>query len=1416
MLTKSKRILSAVLAVFMLLTVLLPMSASAADVTMDLSKCEVSWDYTLTDKEGKTFSAAYGLKKEDNPFGYEIKPLRRSMHDYTAKRPGLTGNKSDWVYGADYVYCFCIEHGIPLPDSASYAGSSNATHGNKYEMLSDDQKDLLHLALSYGYPNRTDLETSKDANACYAATQLIIWQITLGFRSSPTELNDKTYPINGYTGTMTEQYCRNKYFKDYYDRILLDMAIHYSRPSFTTFSPGTAKTYEMDYVNGRYTLSLTDENHVLNKFYVSVSGGASVKINGDVLTITSSKPINESVTIKLNRRMPSTNHTTGLLIWSVPGKEDENQDMISGTKGESDPVPAYFKVQTAAGNMKIVKNAEDGKVEGIRFHISGNGVDKDVTTGKSGEIQVENLRPGIYTVTEQSYDQYEPQETRRVTVVSGQTATVMFSNTLRRGDLVVTKTSEDGLNEGVKFHLSGTSLSGLPVDEYAVTDSSGTARFEDVLIGSGYVLSEVGMGDQYVVPDNQTAAVEWNKVTNKSFHNILKKWNATITKSDSETGTAQGDASLAGAVYGLYKGEQLIDKYTTDLSGQFVTKYYPCSSDWSIRELEPSEGYLLNPEVYHVGAEPERYELEYNSIALDVQETVRKGKIAIIKHHDDGSTQIETPEEGAQFEVFLKSAGSYAAANESERDILVCDKFGFAETKELPYGVFTVKQTKGWEGTELMPAFDVYVSEDGGVYRYIINNAAFESLIEIVKKDAETGKIIPAAGIGFKIRNTDTGEWITQHINYPTPADIDIFYTDTTGKLMLPEPLAYGNFELVEQCTAHGYVLDSEPVPFTVDGTQTVVTVTKYNTAQKGTITVSKSGEVFSSVMESDGVYQPVYSVSGLAGAVYEIYADENIVTLDGTIRAKKGELVGRIETGAGGSGTSGLLYLGRYKIVEKKSPFGMTLNPDPQIVELTYAGQEVDITTVSAAFYNERQKVQIDLTKVLEQDERFGIGMNGEILSVQFGLYAAEPLEAADGSVIPKDGRLEIVSCDENGKAVFSTDIPAGAKLYVKEYSTDGHYQISGQIYPVEYEYAGQDVAVVHISVNGGEPISNEIIRGSVMGKKVDEDGFAICGAVFGLFKPDETTFTEETALLTAESNPIGVFRFESVPFGNWVIRELKPAPAFVLNETLYPVTVSQEEEVIEIEIENRFITGSVQATKVDAEYPDHKLTGAVFEVYVDVDGDQAYRAETDKFIGEMSEVETGVYRMDGLRYNGYFLHEKTSPEGFLKDDNYYYFEIREDSETVTVENEAGVGFVNQPITGKLELTKKDISDGKLLPDVGFRIRNEQGEIIAEGYTDQNGIAEFTLRYGKYTYQEFDPLDNYQPDETEYPFEIRENGEIVKAEMTNERIPTPEVPQTGDDTNLGFWIGLGAVALGALVSLVIIQIKRKKDDDDE
>lgn len=1656
--SKSKRLMTALMAVVMLLSVMTPISAFAADVTMDLSKAEVSWDYTLTDADGNAFTAAYGLTAANNPFGYAMGASARKMHDYTAKAPGLTGNKSDWEYGKDYVYCFCIEHGIPLPNSNDYSASSDATHGNKYEMLSTEQKNLLSLALAYGYPNRTDLETSKDANACYSATQLIVWQITMGFRSSPTELNDKTYPMDGYSGTMTEQYTSNKYLKEYYDLILSDMATHYTRPSFTSNVPASAKTYEMDYVNGKYTVTLTDTNNVLSKYRVSSNGGASVSVNGNTLTISSTQPLTDSITIKLNRRMPSTTHTTGFLIWSVPGKEDNNQDMVSGVPANNDPVPSYLKVATPAGSVKIVKDSEDGVVDGITFTITGNGVNQTVTTKNGGVIQVDNLRPGTYTVTEQSANYYEPQKEKTVTVVSGQTATVSFSNVLKRGDLTVTKTAEDGLTEGIKFRLTGTSDSGVKIDVTATVDSSGKAYFKDILIGSGYLLEEVDTALKYIVPDSQTAEIEWNTVTQKSFynelkrgdlkviktsednfvegmkfrlygtslsgekvdvyantdkngvavfediligenytveevntairyvipesqgaviewnevtevkfHNVLKKWRADVFKLDADLagfdddddsglvpvelmpmafsldsdamvddlggiyGQSQGDATLEGAVYGVFKDGALVDTYTTDKNGYFLTDYYPCyeNVEWTIREISPSEGYLLDETVYYIDTYAGQYTVELNTVYPDVYEDIIKGKITIIKHTDDGSTKIETPEVGAMFEIYLKSAGSYEAAETTERDILTCDEFGYAETIDLPYGVYVVKQIKGWEGRELLDPFEVFVSEDGEIYRYLINNANFESYLHVVKTDSTTGKIIPYAGAGFQIYAPD-GSLVTMSYTYPTLTVIDTFYTDENGTLLTPEKLPYGKgYSLVEVQAPHGYVLDATPIYFDVteensadENGITIVKVVKENEPQKGTITITKTGEVFSSVVEQNGVYQPVYEIKGLAGAVYEITAAEDVVTLDGTLRYKKGDVVATITTGADGTATTEPLFLGKFEIREITAPHGMILNGDTVTVELTYAGQEIKITTTSAAFVNERQKVEIDLSKVLEQDEKYGIGMNGEITSVKFGLYASEDITTADGKVIPKDGLIEAVTCDENGKAVFMTDLPVGAKVYVKEIATDNHYILSDSTYPVTFEYAGQDTAVVKISVNDGEAITNEIIRGTIIGKKLDEDGFTICGALFGLFRENETEFTEETALATCQSNEIGIFTFENVPFGRWIVREIKAAPAFVLNENSYAVTVSTDEEVIEITIENEFITGSVKTTKVDKEYPDNKLSGAVFEVYVDVDGNGEFDPEIDLFVGEMTETEDGIYEMHDLRYNGYFLYEKTAPEGFLKDDGYHYFEIRNDGETViveneagvgftnqpilgnvtttkvdkeypdnklsgavfeiykdvdgngefdaeidtlvgemteteagvylneklryggyflyektapegfvkddtyryfeirndgetvTVENEAGVGFTNKPIVGELELTKTDISDGKVLANVGFRIRNEAGEIVAEGYTDENGVAKFTLRYGKYTYEEFAALDGYIPDTKAYPFEIKEDGEIVKAAMTNERIP--EVPQTGDESNIGFWIGLAAVALGGVIATAIVLIKKKKDDENE
>ncbi|MDE6280882.1 MAG: TonB-dependent receptor, partial [Oscillospiraceae bacterium] len=299
-------------------------------------------------------------------------------------------------------------------------------------------------------------------------------------------------------------------------------------------------------------------------------------------TISTSATTDGPVTITASK---SNSQRRGIVTWTDghTGPDSEIQNTVSYTQSVTDPIQGFVKVKISLGSMKIVKTAEDGNVAGIPFTISGNGVNRTVYTTSTGEIQVSNLTPGTYTVTEQTSNQYAPQESRQVTVVSGQTATVTFNNTLRRGDLTVTKTAEDGLVEGVKFHLYGTSLSGAPVDEYAVTDRTGRAYFRDVLIGTGYTLEEVDTAQRYVVPDRQSAAIEWGTVTQKSFDNRLKKWSANVTKKDSETGSAQGDASLAGATYGVFKGGELVDTYTTDVTGKFTTNYYPCGNDWSIR-----------------------------------------------------------------------------------------------------------------------------------------------------------------------------------------------------------------------------------------------------------------------------------------------------------------------------------------------------------------------------------------------------------------------------------------------------------------------------------------------------------------------------------------------------------------------------------------------------------------------------------------------------------------------------------------------------------------------------------------------------------------------------------------------------------------------------------------------------------------
>ena len=1332
-------------------------------------------------------------------------------------------------YSGNIAYCIEPGTGQHTGDTLTEKNEDYFNNlGSNGTISGDDIRLNIGRILQYGYCGSISTswksQNSDDADKLShaIATQLLIWETIVGERDesfnhkSPGSYDaildhiQKGHPL--YSRIMA-----------YYNSMSESVQKHTKVPSFCTKSSGSAKVNELKWDGSKYVTTLTDSNGVIGNYEFSANiDGVTFSKSGNKLIVSMTKAPSKEFTITATK----TNGTRkGIVVWTDGKNSPGNgiQDVVSYSQNVSDPVSGFVKMKVSYGSCKIVKTSEDGKVDGIKFTITGNGVNQTVTTANGGKFQLDNLMPGVYTVTEQSIDKYVPQEVHRVTVVAGQVATVNFNNVLKRGNLQVIKSSEDNLVEGVKFHLYGTSLAGIAVDEYAVTDKNGIATFKDVLISGStpYTIEEVDTAIRYVVPEKQTAPIKWNEVTNRDFTNILKKFSVTVTKSDREEGTAQGDAKLSGAVYGIYKGETLVDKYVTDSDGQFTTKEYVCDSDWTVREITPSEGYLLDKTVHKVGAEPKLFTIEHNLVSNDVTEQVMKGNIAIIKHTDDGETKIETPESGATFEIYLKSSGSFEAAEEDERDTVVCDENGFAQTKDMPYGVYTVHQTKGWEGRELMKDFDVFISQDGQTYRYLINNANFESYIKVVKVDAETGKTIPYAGAGFQIYDP-AGNKVSMTFTYPTPTTIDTFYTDANGQLVTPEKLDYGKgYSLVEVQAPYGYVLDSTPVFFDVteenstqEGGITLINVDKPNMAQKGTISVEKTGEVFFGVNvtgeeDKEAIFQPVYKVKGLADAVYEITADEDVITPDGTLRYHKGDVVDTVTTDEDGFAKSKELYLGKYTVVETKAPTGMVINKEKHSVELTYAGQDVAVTEIATSFVNERQKVKISLGKILEQDETFGIGKNDEIKNISFGLYAKEDIVSSSGTVIPADCLIEIITLDENGTAIANTDLPFGS-YYIKEIATDEHYILSDTQYPFTFEYAGQDTETVEIKVNDGKPIENKLIYGSVSGKKIDENGEALNGALIGIFKADETVFTREHALMTAVSQKDGSFSFAKVPYGNWIVREIEAPTGFVLDDTSYEVNISENEQVIEVEITDEYIHGNIQLTKVDADYPDNKLTGATFEVYKDVNGDGKLD-DGDELIGNLKETATGIYEMKELLYGKYLVREVKAPEGFVLDKGVYSVFIENDETTYKVGNKAGVGFINEAMKGNLKI-KKTSSDGKV-EGFTFRVTGENG-YDRSFTTDKNGeIFIEGLRIGEYTVSEVS--DNVSAGYV-LPADKKASVKVGSTTVVEMHNVLRDTPKTGDNSNVGLWTALAGLSALGIAGTAFVALRKKKKEDDE
>lgn len=1448
--------------------------------------------------------------------------------------------------GATYI-TFCCEYGVESPTGTTYKyGNDFKAYLNrndgKYETIAD------YIAFGYTLVYGDGLPSTKAEKIAACCTQQYVWE-KLG--------------VNPTRSSWVSSYMSDDLYKDWKKDTEDRMAKYYDiHPSFD----GTTKT-----MNLGASTTLTDSNGVfkyyptfsktINKVTFSHTKGEN-KLTISVADNCSTHSVTfKSASYDIFRGLPDGTPYDADAMNYVYFDFDKGtiQDLMFSHY--VDPETFGISVNIEFGSLKIVKTSEDKIVDGITFNVSGNGINKNVTTKNGGEIQIDGLVPGTYTVTETADTRYVQPKSQTVKVENGKTASVSFTNTLKKGKLKVQKDSDDHIVKGFTFTVSSSTgktypitsdsngvatLTDLPVydsnnkkisytvketsvpiryvtpDEKtitleadststvnitntrkkgnleiikhsedkivkdftfsvtgsdgssysATTNSNGIATLKDLPVYDSnnqkitYTVQETNIPVRYVTPDKQTVILEPDKTSSVTIDNILKKFRVKVIKEDIEKGKAQGDASLAGAVYGLYKGDKLVAEYTTDENASFITDYYVCDTDWTIKEIRSSEGYLVDSKTHTVGADPKLYTVEYNTTENKVQEQVVKGKISIIKHTGDGSTQIETPEKNAEFQIYLKSSGSYAKADKDERDTIVCDEDGFGSTKLLPYGTYTVHQTKGWDGRELIKDFDVYINQDGKDYKFLINNSEFCSYLKVVKLDKETNKPIAYAGAAFEIYDSNNHR-VSMQFTYPKVTTIHTFYTNSEGYLITPEQLPYGEYTLKEVQAPYGYVLDDTPIPFSIkqenSSTDTGVTVVKvkaHDIAQKGTIDITKTGEIFASVNENENIFTPVYEIGNLSNAVFEIFAAEDITTLDGTVRYQQGEKVDEITTDSKGIAKSKQLYLGKYTVIEKTAPNSYVNSNEQYNVELTYAGHNVSVTSTALSVNNDRQKVMLSLKKSMEQNKTFGIGMNEEILSVQFGVFSNEDIKAADSSVIPADSLITFANCDTEGKITFNCDLPIGFKFYVKEITTDEHYVLSDTKYEFETTYAGQDISLYDININDNADIENDLIYGSVQGLKIDrETNTTIKGAVFGLFKSDETEYTEKNAILTATSDENGVFVFDNIPYGSYVVKELKPADNYLPNEEYHHIIVNADKQIIEITVVNDRIpeictTATVDGQKeccatevftlVDTVEYKHLIPGKEYTIkgiLMDKSTGKPFLENGKEIVSEVTfipEAPSGTVEVL-FTFDSKLIKAETNIvvfESLYKDNQELtvHADIDDEAQTVTVKipnikTSATVKGkktvkVDKEITIKDTVSYENLTVGKEYTIKGILMNKATGkpfkvngkEVTAEVTfipDKSSGTVEVEFTFDGSAIKKTTDLVVF---ETLYrdEVEIASHADIKDKEQTvTIEVPVPKPPKTSDDSNIALWIALAGASAVGIVGTIISLKKRKKED---
>ena len=831
--------------------------------------------------------------------------------------------------------------------------------------------------------------------------------------------------------------------------------------------------------------------------------------------------------------------------------------------------------------------------------------------------------------------------------------------------------------------------------------------------------------------------------------NIERLGNAILVKEDSVTGAIpQGGASLDGAVYELRRAsnDELIATVVTK-DGKASVDLLELDSYYWI-EVKAPEGYLLDNQRYYFTLEYQGESTTRVEHTTIVKEVVIKGGFAIVKFGNYdwrdflavyfGDKEIK-PLENVEFSVYNDATGDLMAVG-------LTDSQGYLKFTDLPYGTYTVKETKVPEGYTASKDFKVMIDEENKIYHYIVENKVIEERLRVVKVDQETGNIIARSNAGFQIKSLQFGELVSMP-KFNEDGQTDTFFTNNDGYLLTSERLPYGEYELIEIQAPEGYVLAKEPVKFVVDGSNDgLVEIEFENLSQKGVINFTKKGQtpigVTTKNTDYGEMYEFLYDYEPMPGFTYQIKALEDIVTNDGTTRALAGEIVATLITNEFGEWESPELYLGKYQILEIAAPNGYIIDDTPIEVELIYAGQLVDLVFEQLMATNDFQTLDIQLFKDDEAIKTWennmpiieNIASNGKV----FGIFSRDDYELNGEIIVPQDSLLAFGSTID-GRVFYELKLPEG-KYYLKELEA-GEFHLKDEL---EYEFE----------------------------------------------------FTAENNHL---SFPINIYQ-DRVLYGRETLLRMKYKP--LLNSLHFnEFVISKVNEQATFDKDKGFIF----------DY-DFLGTGAVF----------ALENELGEIIQEVIIDEEGKGYFKNIPVGVFYLKEKTpSSDSYVLSKE--IIKIESTKSGIRAFNEADLLIGEQLVTeeleilfelknllkkGTAELTKTDVSTGELLPNTGVRVLDENHNILVEGRTDAQGSFIFKeLPKGIYYFQEFDPPVGYELDDTPIKFEIKEDGEIIKANMTNRKIG----PNTSDGTNnIMFFVMSFLLSLLVLIYSISMRNKEK------